>query len=134
MKIQHIASLLSFTVLATLAAACSGGRDVEARGEIKAPAGVTAQEVLIEFYDVPKEEGAEEKKVDSMTLAKPGEFSKTISVEGDKIRIFAVADANKDGKCSAGEAWATAEVSIKEDDTLASSAVLELRQLDCPKE
>ena len=64
MKIQHIASLLSFTVLATLAAACSGGRDVEARGEIKAPAGVTAQEVLIEFYDVPSEEGAAEKKVD----------------------------------------------------------------------
>ena len=43
------------------------------------------------------------------------------------------ADNNGDGTCSQGEAWATVEVSIKDDDTLASSPVLELRQLDCPK-
>ena len=130
---RRIAALLSSLVLSCFAVACSGERDVEAKGEVKLPTGSSAQSVLVEFYDLPKEEGGEEKKVDSLKLDKAGEFSKTISVAGDKIRIFALADNNGDGTCSQGEAWATVEVSIKDDDTLASSPVLELRQLDGPK-
>jgi hypothetical protein len=133
MKIQRMTSFLSFAILSSLAVACSGEREIEVTGEVKAPTGSSIQAVTLEFYDLPKEEGGEEKKVDTLKLDKPGEFSKKVSVAGEKIRIFALTDANGDGKCSAGEAWATVEVSIKDDDTLAAPALLELRQLDCPK-
>lgn len=132
MKTQRIASLLSFASVLALAA-CNSEREVETKGEVSLPAGSSAQAVLLEFYDIPKEEGATEKKVDTLMLDKPGAFTRTVSVGGDKIRIFALADADKDGKCTQGEAWASAELRIKEDDSIEAPAVLELKTIDCPK-
>ncbi|MCU0656379.1 MAG: hypothetical protein MUF64_14335 [Polyangiaceae bacterium] len=128
MKIQK---LFFLGALASLVA-CSGGREVEVKGEVKAPTGSAEQAVLIEFYDVPGE-GAEEKKVDTLSLEKAGAFSKKVSLEGDRVRVFALMDTDKDGKCSAGEAWATRDVSIQEDDTVAAAAVLELKATACPR-
>lgn len=131
MKTPRVVIFLSFALVSMLAA-CSEEREVEARGEVKDPSGVSAQAVVIDFYDLPKEEGGEEKKVDSLKLEKAGPFSHKVSVSGDKLRLFALADANGSGACDAGEAWATAEVAIMDDDTV-TPAVLELRaQTSCP--
>lgn len=128
--IIRLAALVSLAA-SSLLAGCSDSREVEAKGEVQAPTGVSAKAVLVEFYDLPKEQGGEEKKVDSITLDAPGAFSQKIDVSGDKIRVFALADLDGDGKCSAGEAWTSAEVRINDDDTL-EPLTLTLRAQDCP--
>jgi hypothetical protein len=72
-------------------------------------------------------------EVDTPSLERAGAFSKKVSLEGDRVRVFALMDTDKDGKCSAGEAWATMDVSIQEDDTGAAAAVLELKATACPQ-
>jgi len=133
MKTARIASLLSFVVaIAAFAAGCSG-REVEARGQVTAPAGQSAQAVVIDFYDLPKEEGGEVKKVDTLKLDKLGDFSKKISVSGDKIRIVAVGDANGNGACDNGESWDSIDVVVEDDDTVKPVALMLKTVTDCPK-
>lgn len=124
-------AFLSSFVVSALVSGCSG-RDVEAKGEVKAPAGTTVQSVQLDFYDVPEAEGAEETKISTKKLDKLGSFAETISVEGSKIRVFALVDANSNGTCDNGELWAEASSAIKDDNTLVTPLSLELRQLDCP--
>lgn len=138
MKTQTIASLLSLVFVAALAAGCNSDREVEAKGEVQAPAGSTASAVQIEFYDLvtaKDDQGAETtsaKLITTKKIDKPGSYSEKLTVTGDKVRIFALIDGDGDGKCTAGEAWASVESSINDDDTV-TPPVLSLAAQPCPK-
>ena len=105
---------------------CSSSRDVEVTGQVSAPS--TAQgEILVEFFEIADSETT---SVHSITLAGAGAFSETVPLEGDKLLVRAIADADGDGKCTAGELWDEIEADIDSDDT--ASATLSLHAGDCP--
>lgn len=96
------------SVFAAFVAGCSG-QEVETSGQVAAAPGVTTQGAIkIDIYDVIDESKPEENLLATVTLDKPGAFEKKVTASGSKVRFFALADANGDGKCSAGEAWAQA--------------------------
>jgi hypothetical protein len=119
--------MLGLSLVSALAlVGCGSSRDVEVTGEVSAPA--TAQgEIVVEFFDIVDSENT---SVHSVTLATPGAFSEKISLEGDKLLVRAVADADGDGKCTQGELWDEIEAEIASDDT--ASATLSLQAGDCP--
>jgi hypothetical protein len=115
----------------SLAIACSSSRDVEVSGSVASAASVQS-EILLQFFDLTgKPEQLERSEVHSATLAAPGAFKETISVEGDSIAVRAIADANGDGACSAGEAWAEVEAPISGADRVEDLA-LSLAFAPCP--
>ncbi len=117
-------------VLSFVAAACSSGRDVEVKGEVIAPASLSLDgKILVEFVDVIDVENRE--VVDSVELDAPGSFVEEVALEGDKVLVRAIADADGDGACSAGESWAEVEVTIAEDDTI-EPVSLTLADTACP--
>jgi hypothetical protein len=122
----------SLVTLGTLAlvgslAACSGSREIEVEGEVAAPSSVTGP-ISVEFFDVADDE---EISVLRVEVAEAGAFKQTVEVEGDAIRIFALADADADGACTEGEAWGEIEAAVTDDDTVAPVA-LELAIEACP--
>lgn len=123
-----LASLVSLFALA----ACSSSRDVEVTGNVSAPASLGIQsEIQLEFFDLTGEgEELERTSVHSTRVAL-GEFDETISVEGEKIVVRAIADADEDGACSPGEAWTEIEADVAEDDTV-SGIALTLAAQPCP--
>jgi hypothetical protein len=135
MKTIHaVSSLVVALSLAslTLAAGCNGSREVEVKGETKAAAGATvAGKVTVEFYDQPTDTTEQEKLIDKLSLDQLGAFSKKLDVAGSKVRVYALADADADGKCTAGEAWASALATINDDDTVAP-VQLQLSFQPCP--
>lgn len=120
--------------LALNVAACSAGRDVEVSGKVTAPSSVTVGEKLvIDFVDVVGEGEEQEKTVAHTTeLEALGDFSETVSLEGDKLIVRAIDDRDGDGKCSAGEAWGEAAADIKDDKV--SAITLALSTAACPAE
>lgn len=110
-------------------AGCGGAREIEVEGEVAAPASVTGP-ISVEFFDVADDE---EISVLSIEVAEAGAFKQTVEVEGDAIRIFALADADADGACTEGEAWGEIEAAVSDDDTVAPVAI-ELALEPCPAE
>jgi hypothetical protein len=105
---------------------------VEVTGGVSAPASLGVQsEIHLEFFDLTGE--GEELERTSVHTARIGlgDFDETISVEGEKIVVRAIADANEDGACSAGEAWAEIEANVADDDTV-SGIALTLAAQPCP--
>ena len=116
-------------IAALSAVGCSSARDVEVTGEVKSAA--TSQgKILVEFYDIAGEgENLELTNVHSVELAELGTFDEKVPLEGDRVLVRAIADANGDGACSEGEAWAEIEAPIEED---AASVELALSVQACP--
>jgi hypothetical protein len=109
--------LLALSTVLALSTGCSSSREVEVSGETtSSSAGALSSAVQIEIYEMPGAEGAEQKLLTKLTLPKPGPFTTKIDVEGNKIRLFAVADVNNDGACTAGELLAEKEVTIDSSD------------------
>jgi hypothetical protein len=109
-----------------MAMGCTSARDVSVTGDAK-PQGTTSIEgpITLEFFEVPStNDSALGAALKTTTLQKPGPFSETVSVEGDKVRIFALADTNKNGKCDAGEPWAQVDAAITNDKVDNASLVL----------
>jgi hypothetical protein len=112
--------------------ACGSSRDVEVTGQVSAPASLSIQsEIQLVFYDLTGEADALERSSVHTTRVAIGDFDETIAVEGDKIVVRAIADADEDGACSAGEAWAELEADIADDDTV-SGLALTLAAQPCP--
>jgi hypothetical protein len=112
--------------------ACSSSRDVEVTGQVSAPASLSIQsEIQLVFYDLTGEDDALERSSVHTTRVGLGDFDETISVEGEKIVVRAIADADEDGACSPGEAWAEMEADIADDDTV-SGLALTLAAQPCP--
>jgi hypothetical protein len=113
------------------ALACSGSRDVDVTGSVSAPAGtqLTAP-ISLDFRDIVNDSDPP-KSVLTTKLDAPGDFEQTVSVAGDKVRVFALVDANGDGACSAGELWAETDAPIGSDDKV-EPVSLALAQGTCP--
>lgn len=124
-------AVLSSLFIALTSAACEPVREVDAAGEVLAPTGMDAQPVLLQFFDLPRSPGGSETEVRSLRLERPGQFTQRLSVSGDKIRVYALADGDGDGACSPGEAWTSVEARILDNDTL-EPLTLTLRAHDCP--
>ena len=116
--------------IGSLIMACSSSRDVEVEGQVSQAADVASEgKIVMSFYDVVSED--EVSKVGDFELASPGAFKKTLSLEGETVRIIAVRDVNGDGACSAGEAWASLDAKIEDDQV--SGAELRLTNAPCPE-
>src|SRR5262245_10392504 len=125
---------VALIAIASLVAGCSSGRSVEVTGEVKAAASVTLTgPIAIQFFEVAAEgEDAATEPLKEIELAAPGTFTETVEgVEGDKIRIVAIDDTDKDGACTEGEAWAEVEAAVAEDGTI-QAVTLELALAACP--
>jgi hypothetical protein len=116
-----------FAVVCVALVACGGGREVEVKGEAVGVGGP----IQLEFYEID-DDGKVGDSVDTLKLDAAGPFAKTVKIEGKAVRVFAVADANGDAKCSAGEAWGEAKADINDDDELAAPLNVELRAAACP--
>lgn len=109
---------------------CTGSRDVAVTGEVSAPATTSVDgEISLDFLDVRGND--EVVSVHTATLDAPGAFEETVELEGDSVRVRALNDANGNGTCDDGEAWAEVEASIADDDT-APPVELVLKNDACP--
>jgi hypothetical protein len=120
-----------FALLAAfVVAGCTGSREVAVAGEVSAPATTSIDgEITLDFLDVRADDDVV--SVHTATLDAPGEFEETVELEGDSVRVRALNDANGNGSCDDGEAWAEVEASISDDDTVASVELL-LKNDACP--
>lgn len=119
--------MLGLSLVSALALfGCSSSRDVEVTGQVSAPASAQG-EILVEFFEIADSENT---SVHSITLTESGSFSEKVPLEGDKLLVRAIADADGDGKCTAGELWDEIEADVGSDDT--ASATLSLHAGDCP--
>ena len=117
---------------AALVFACSSARDVEVTGEVTAAVGTTPAKIHVEFFDMAGEgDTLEKNSIQAIELTAPGSFKETVPVEGEKLLVRAIADDDGDGKCTAGEAWAEQQLSVKADGTV-EAAKLQLAVQDCP--
>lgn len=115
-------------LVASLLAGCGSGRDVEVKGEVTSPSSALQGKLHVDFIDVMDDE---QEIVHSVELDELGAFSETVSLEGDRTIVRAIDDADGDGACTAGEAWAQAEAEIGDDDT-AGPVTLALTTASCP--
>ena len=125
--IRLLAPVALFAALS--AAGCSSARDVEVTGEVKS-ASSTQGKIFVEFFDVAGEgEDLELTSVHSVELGQLGTFNEVVPLEGDRILVRAIADANGDSMCTEGEAWAEMEAAIEED---AANVALDISVQPCP--
>jgi hypothetical protein len=123
----------ALALASALATACSGSRDVEVSGSVSAPAGeAVSSPITLDFRDVVNDTDAP-KSVLTATLDAPGDFTQTVSVSGDKVRVRALVDANGDGTCSAGELWAETDAPIGDGDKV-DPVSLTLARTTCPSD
>lgn len=130
----------TLTMMISLAAACGCGssRDVKVSGTIAGDTNQTAgAPIRLEFYepssgaDAGAGSTANLKLVDSATVDAVGHFDETISMEGDKLYVVAVVDADKSDACNDGESWGEAATTVAADDT-AAVALSITPQTKCP--
>lgn len=104
-------AVVSVLCLGALAAGCSGAREVEVTGQVSS---ASAQgEIVVLIFDVT---GDEKANVHSVKAQADGSFKATLSLEGDEVLVRAIADADGDGACSAGEPWGEASGKIQDDE------------------
>ena len=122
-----LVSLLGSLALASFVVGCSGAEEVEITGEAKSAQAISGK-ITIEFFDVLEDE---QPSLAKLTLDALGPFEQVVEAESDRIRVFALADGDGDGKCSEGEAWGEVEITVKEDGTT-DPVDLELGTEACP--
>lgn len=135
-RILTACSLIPFV----FAIACSGGRDVELSGTIAADATLAVDApVKVEVYEVTTPEAGDAgttsstfELVDSLTLKELGDFTKTVSVEGEKLHVVAYLDTDQNDGCTDGEAWGEADVEIEGDAVKAAVTVQIVAHATCP--
>jgi hypothetical protein len=122
-----------------LVTGCGSSRDVALTGTVTTDAAVSGGPVRIEFYEhqsssdqtASASNASDLKFVDAVPLDAPGKFSHTVPIEGDTVHLVAFIDANKDEKCTDGEAWGAADVTIQSDNTATASLNI-TAQTKCP--
>lgn len=117
-------ALFSFSALAALAG-CSSSRDVKVQGTAESSSALTSP-LKIRVYDLADEK--DPKLVESFDSDAQGKFDKTISFDGDRVKIVAWQDADGSGKCTKGELSGTATGDVKDD---AVTVKILLGQGDC---
>jgi hypothetical protein len=130
LSLSRAVVIASAVLIATLTG-CGSSREVEATGQVTSP-GATPAHVTVTIYDLPSD-GSAAKQVDQIALGATSAFSRKVSVEGAKIRLFALDDLDGNGACTEGETWDSQEATIKDDNTIAPVALV-LRSGTCPKD
>jgi hypothetical protein len=119
--------------VASVLAGCSSGRDVEVSGEVKAASTLKISgDIALQFIDI---ENDKQEVVHKRTLSELGTFKESVTLTGDKVLVRAIADADGDGKCSAGEAWAEVEAGVvkgENDEEIVAGVPLTLSNAPCP--
>jgi hypothetical protein len=127
---KSVLHTLALVLVALPLTACGSSRDVEVSGEVAAPSTLSVEgPISVQFFDIVDQESPE--RVHSITLTTPSAFAEKVELAGDKVRIVALDDRDANGACSAGEAWAEVEASIKDDDTI-DPVTLTLGLSACP--
>jgi hypothetical protein len=98
---------LALPLFASLSA-CSAARDVEIKGTVSADHVHGA--IFVEFYDVQEDAVV---RIDTLTLAEPGVFRASVPLEGDKVLVRAIDDADGNEACTSGEQWWEVKATIK---------------------
>lgn len=129
-------SLGIFAILSTLGlvAGCGSSRDVALSGTITADSTIAGGPVRLEVYEPQSSSDSNTtdlKFVDAVPLDNLGKFSQTVPVDGDTMHVVAFIDANKDEKCTDGEAWGESDATIQKDDTATVSLNI-APQTKCP--
>ena len=133
---KQLLGILSVISTLGLVTGCGSSRDVALTGTVTADAAVASGPLRVEFFEHQSsgDQAADSKDlrfVDAMPLDALGKFNHTVPIDGDKIHLFAFIDANKDEKCTDGEAWGESDVAIQSDDT-ATATVNIAAQTTCP--
>ena len=125
---------LSAMAIAALATACSSAQEYEVTGQIES-AQTLSGNVVLEFFEVPAEDGAEAVSIKTAELKSLGAFSEKVDVDpAAKLRIVAFGDANGDGSCSDGELSAQVEIGeLAEDGSAPDPVTLKLVAQPCPE-
>jgi hypothetical protein len=127
-----MAGCFSAGVLAALVTGCAS-REVEVTGEVSAAVGTDVQgPIVLELYDSKGTgEDLELERVHTASLQAPGKFSEKAEFSGDRVIVRAIDDRDRDGVCSAGEAWGEVEAEIHDDDSTDAIALV-LSAKPCP--
>ncbi len=127
-----MAGCFSMGVLAALATGCAS-REVEVTGELSAAVGTDVRgPFVLELYDAKGTgEELELERVHTANLQALGKFSEKAEFSGDRVVVRAIDDRNRDGACSASEAWGEAEAEIGDDDSTEAIALV-LAAKPCP--
>ena len=112
--------VVSILSIAAFAGGCSSEREIEVSGEAKAPAtGTLSAPIRLQFFDeIDPAKPATTPALEVM-LEKAGPFTQKVTLRGDKVRIFALSDANKSGACDGGEPWSSVEADVNSDGKVA---------------
>jgi hypothetical protein len=113
-------------------AACSNAKSYDIEGQVTSVAAVDGK-IALEVFQIDTVDGKTTRaSVFKTTLDKIGPFKEKVDLSpGAKALVRAVADKDGDGVCSAGEAWAEAQID-KLDDTKANTVSLALAANACP--
>jgi hypothetical protein len=134
MKTQSLGIIAVISTLG-LVTGCGSSRDVALSGTVTADSAISGGPVRLEVYEHQQSSDSNAttdlKFVDAVALDNLGKFDKTVPIEGDKIHVFAFIDANKDEKCTDGEAWGESEAAIQKDDTATVSLNI-VAESKCP--
>ncbi len=127
-----IAGCFSAGVLAALVTGCAS-REVQVTGEVSAAVGTDVKgPIVLELYD-SKGTGdeLELERVHVTSMQTLGKFSEKAEFSGERVITRAIDDRNRDGVCSAGEAWDEIEAAIHDDDSTDAVALV-LSVKPCP--
>lgn len=123
-KLTSLFALLAISALGVLAG-CSSTRDVKVQGTAESTAALTSP-LKVRVYDLADEK--DPKLVETFDTDAQGKFDKTISFDGDRVKIVAFQDLDASGKCTKGELSGTASGDVKDD---AVTVKILLGQGDC---
>lgn len=122
MKLQITGMFVSAVVLA-LVSGCGSSRDVKVSGTFQGATASSSSPITVLFYDASSSgdagtsAGADLKLVDSIKVEQDGPFDATISMDGNRLSVVAVADTDMSESCTDGEAWGQTLVAVQPDDT-----------------
>ena len=131
MTTKNYLSRTGFAILLAMSATACGSREVEISGQVASSEALGSSTLRLEFYDTDAEDGGE--LVHSVELESLGEFSETIDLDGDEVRVVAIVDRDNDEACTDGEPWVEAIAEVSEDDA-ASVELSVVAQSACPEE
>jgi hypothetical protein len=130
MIIRQLLTTLPLALLVCLEVGCGASREIAIKGDVASSSAQLEGPIVVQFFDIVD---AKSSLVHTVSLTKAGSFDEKAPVEGKEVLVRAIADHDANGACSAGEAWAEAKMTIKDDDTV-DAVNLDLKVGDCPAE
>jgi hypothetical protein len=134
---MRLAKLVSCALVALVWTGCSSTETYDVTGDVTAAQQVSGP-IVLEFFALDgSDSAAERESVLKVELSALGPYDQQVDVTpGFKIIARAIADADGDGKCTAGELWDEGEVLAPEEpETGAKQKIdLALAAQPCPTE